>query len=89
MAVANRVTRAQPQASDPLADPAKSKLVEQAPDGRVPAQKDELKKISLNFEPDFLAEVDEKRKALGLTRPAIIKLALRNLFKNGITVGGE
>lgn len=89
MAVANRVQRAKPQASDPLTDPAKSKLVEQAPDGQSTIDKGGLTKISLNLETDFLSEVDEKRKALGLSRPAIITLALRNLLRNGVTVGGN
>lgn len=89
MTVAKRVNRAQPQVSDPLADSAKSKLVEGAPDGQKVAKKSALEKISLNLEVALLAEVDQKRQELGLTRPAIISLALKNLLRNGITVGGN
>lgn len=90
MTVAKRVTRAAPQATDPLADPAKSKLIEQAPDGQQAVEKSGLTKISLNLDNDLLAEMDEKRKDMGgLSRPAIISLALKNLFRNGVVVGGK
>lgn len=91
MTVPTRVARAKPQASDPLADPAKSKLIERAPDGKLGADKDGgLTKISLNLENELLAEMDARRKDMGgLSRPAIISLALKNLFRNGVMVGGQ
>ncbi|WP_337580196.1 ribbon-helix-helix protein, CopG family [Pseudomonas savastanoi] len=40
--------------------------------------------FSVGFEPDLLAEFDAARNKLGLSRPALIKIAVRRLLDAGV-----
>ncbi|WP_122234324.1 ribbon-helix-helix protein, CopG family, partial [Pseudomonas savastanoi] len=40
--------------------------------------------FQVGFEPELLAEFDAARKQLGLSRPALIKIAVRRLLDAGV-----
>lgn len=69
-----------------------SKLIDAAPDsgkakGVIQGKK---RQISVAFDPEFLDEIDVRRKEMGdLSRPAFIALACKHLIRQGIVIGGR
>lgn len=75
-----------PAAADPAADRAAAKAASAAPDSGLKKNvRGRREMFSVGLEPEFLAEVDAFRDRNGnLSRPALIKIALRRLMDNGL-----
>ena len=80
------IKRAPKQATaDPVSDQTAIKAAATAPDSKAKRNmRGKREMFSVGLEPDFLAEVDAVRSKLGLSRPALIKLALRRLIDAGV-----
>lgn len=75
-----------PAAADPDAERAAARVAAAAPDsGKKKNVRGKREMFSVGLEPDFLAEVDAFRERNGnLSRPALIKIALRRLMEAGL-----
>jgi hypothetical protein len=75
-----------PAAADPAADRAAAMAAAAAPDSGLKKNvRGKREMFSVGLEPDFLAEVDAFRERNGnLSRPALIKIALRRLIDSGL-----
>lgn len=75
-----------PAAADPVAERIAAKVASAAPDsGQRKNVRGKREMFSVGLEPDFLAEVDAFRERNGnLSRPALIKIALRRLMDAGL-----
>jgi len=80
------IERARPAAADPDAERAAVKVAAAAPDsGPRKSVRGNREMFSVGLEPSFLAEVDAFRERNGnLSRPALIKIALRRLMDAGL-----
>lgn len=80
------IERAKPAAADPAAERAAVKAAAAAPDsGKRKSVRGKREMFAVGLEPDFLAEVDAFRERNGnLSRPALIKIALRRLMDAGL-----
>lgn len=85
------VRRAKPVEDTAENDKALAKVIDAAPDGKAKGViQGNKQQISVGFDPEFLREIDQRRKEMGgLSRPAFITLACRNLMRQGITIGGR
>lgn len=76
MAVIQRAPK--PAAADPAADQAAAKAAAKAPDSKAATNmRGKRSMFTVGLMPEFLAEVDAAREKVGLSRPAVIKIALR------------
>lgn len=84
--MANLIQRSRPAAADPAAERAAAKVASAAPDsGKRKNVRGNREMFSVGLEPEFLAEVDAFRERNGnLSRPALIKIALRRLIDAGL-----
>ncbi|MCE0923298.1 hypothetical protein LU673_25325 [Pseudomonas alloputida] len=75
-----------PASVDPASEQAAIAAAAAAPDsGKKKNVRGKREMFSVGFEPEFLAEVDAYRERHGnLSRPALIKIALRRLMDSGI-----
>lgn len=80
------IERARPVADDPDAERAAVKVAAAAPDsGKRKNVRGRREMFAVGLEPEFLAEVDAFRERNGsLSRPAVIKIALRRLMDAGL-----
>lgn len=80
------IQRAPKQASlDPEADQAAAKAAATAPDRKAKTNmRGKREMFQVGFEPELLAEFDAARHKLGLSRPALIKIAVRRLLDAGV-----
>ncbi|MHB1562636.1 MAG: ribbon-helix-helix domain-containing protein [Leptospirillum sp.] len=66
-------------------------FIKAAPDAGVPAgeEKDRKKiQISLTISPELLKAVDEKARKSGLSRAALINLAIHQMISSGVNLPG-
>lgn len=83
MAVIERAPK--PASADPAATTAAAKVAATAPDSKAKKNmRGNREMFSVGFEPDLLAEFDAARNKLGLSRPALIKIAVRRLLDAGV-----
>ncbi|MGS8281650.1 ribbon-helix-helix protein, CopG family [Pseudomonas sp. PARCl1] len=83
--MASLIERARPAAADPAAERIAAKVAADAPDsGKRKNVRGKREMFSVGLEPELLAEVDAFRARHGLSRPALIKIALRRLMDAGL-----
>ncbi|MDT3750459.1 hypothetical protein [Pseudomonas kurunegalensis] len=84
--MASLIERARPAAVDPAAERVAAKVAAEAPDsGKRKNVRGKREMFSVGLEPEFLTEVDAFRERNGnLSRPALIKIALRRLMDSGL-----
>jgi hypothetical protein len=74
-----------PASADPLATQAAAKAAATAPDSKSKKNmRGKREMFTVGFEPDLLAEFDAARSKLGLSRPALIKIAVRRVLDAGV-----
>ncbi len=74
-----------PASADPNAEQAAAKAAAAAPDSRVKSKADgKPEMFGVGLAPDFMAEVDAFRARHGLSRPALVRLALRKILETGV-----
>lgn len=76
-----------PASADPQAAVVASKAAATAPDSALKIKKKRGKRemFQVGFEPELMAEMDAERERLGgLSRPALLKIALRRLLDSKI-----
>lgn len=80
------IARAPKQASaDAEATQVAAKAAATAPDSKAPKKlRGKREMFQVGFEPELMAEFDAARERLGLSRPALIKIALRRLLDSGV-----
>jgi hypothetical protein len=85
------IKRSKPVEATTETEKALDKVIDAAPDGKGKGViQGNKQQISVGFDPEFLREIDELRKKMGgLSRPAFITLACRNLMRQGIVIGGR
>ena len=67
-------------------------FIQAAPDaeGSAPSEKNRKKvQISLTISPDLLKAVDEKARKSGLSRAALINLAIHQAISSGVNLPGQ
>lgn len=85
--MATLISRAKkPASADPESDQAALKAAASAPDSGIKrTTRGKREMFNVGLEPEFLAEVDAFRERNGgLSRPALIKIALRRLLDAGL-----
>lgn len=84
MAVIQRA--AKPAAADAVSDQVAIKAAAAAPDSGIKKANVRGKRtmFSVGFEPELMAELDAARGKVGLSRPALLKLALRRYLDAGV-----
>jgi len=80
------IQRAPKQASlDPESSQVAAKAAATAPDSKAKRNmRGKREMFQVGFEPELLAEFDAARERLGLSRPALIKIAVRRLLDAGV-----
>ena len=74
-----------PASADPASELAAVKAAAAAPDsGQKRSMRGKREMFSVGLEPEFMAEIDAYRERNGLSRPALVRLALRRLLDAGI-----
>lgn len=70
---------------DPESTQVAAKAASKAPDNKSQRNmRGKREMFQVGFEPELLAEFDAARKQLGLSRPALIKIAVRRLLDSGV-----
>lgn len=83
MAIIQRAPK--PAATDPEAAQVAAKAAATAPDSKAKKNlRGKREMFQVGFEPELLAEFDAARDKLGLSRPAMIKIAIRRLLDAGV-----
>jgi hypothetical protein len=80
------ITRApKPASADPESTQVAAKAAATAPDSKAKKNiRGKREMFQVGIEPELLAEFDAARKQLGLSRPALIKIAVRRLLDAGV-----
>lgn len=74
-----------PAALDAESTQAAAKAAATAPDSKAKKNmRGKREMFQVGFEPELLAEFDAAREKLGLSRPAMIKIAVRRLLDAGV-----
>jgi hypothetical protein len=74
-----------PATADPASDQVATKAAATAPDSKGKKNmRGKREMFAVGFEPELMAELDAARARVGLSRPALLKLALRRLLDSGV-----
>ncbi|AAZ38111.1 MULTISPECIES: ribbon-helix-helix protein, CopG family [Pseudomonas] len=83
MAIIQRAPK--PASADRESSQVAAKAAATAPDSKAKKNiRGKREMFQVGFEPELLAEFDAARKQLGLSRPALIKIAVRRLLDAGV-----
>lgn len=83
MAIIERAPK--PASTDPGSAQVAARAAATAPDSKAKTKmRGKREMFQVGFEPELLAEFDAARSKLGLSRPALIKIAVRRLLDAGV-----
>ncbi|PLR29845.1 CopG family transcriptional regulator [Chimaeribacter californicus] len=82
-----------PVKKPPISEHDQEKFINSAPDGSEVKKKGVMKgkkqQITFTIDPEVLEKLDARSAGEGVSRAALINIAIRQLLNKGATVGGE